>query len=65
MNNNQRFYNITNEQQLLIEILNTMYDDNLRQITNLNQSNIQIRNFIIQILNNNLNSDYIRQKTKG
>ena len=53
MNNIPRMYNISNEQLLLIDILNTMYNDNLRQITNLTDSNQQIRNLIIQILNTN------------
>ena len=53
--NNQRMYNISNEHLLLIDILNTMYNDNLRQITNLTDSNQQIRNLIIQILNTNNN----------
>jgi len=58
MSHNQP-YNITNEQLLLITILNGMYNDNLRQINNindsiysLNESNRQIRNLLIQILNN-------------
>ena len=54
MNSNQRTYTISNEQLLLIDILNTMYNDNLRQITNLTDSNQQIRNLIIQILNTNI-----------
>jgi hypothetical protein len=63
MNNPQRTYSISNEQLLLIDILNTMYNDNLRQITNLTDSNNQIRNLIIQILNtprrnNNNNNTY-------
>lgn len=49
--NSQRNFSISNEQLLLIDILNTMYNDNLRQITNLTDSNQQIRNLIIQILN--------------
>jgi hypothetical protein len=49
--NSQRNFSISNEQLLLIDILNTMYNDNLRQITNLTDSNNQIRNLIIQILN--------------
>jgi hypothetical protein len=53
MNSNQRTYTISNEHLLLIDILNTMYNDNLRQITNLTDSNQQIRNLIIQILNTN------------
>lgn len=56
MNNNQRTYSISNEHLLLIDILNTMYNDNLRQINNLTESNNQIRNLIIQILNNQNNS---------
>jgi hypothetical protein len=64
MNNPQRTYSISNEQLLLIDILNTMYNDNLRQITNLTDSNNQIRNLIVQILNtprrnnNNNNNTY-------
>jgi hypothetical protein len=53
-------YNITNEQQQLVNILNTMYNDNIRQINritdsiySLNESNRQISNLLIQILNNN------------
>jgi hypothetical protein len=57
-------YNVSNEHLLLINILNGMYVDNLRQINNLNdsiyslnESNRQIRNLIIQMLyNNNGNS---------
>ena len=51
--NSQRNFSVSNEQLLLIDILNTMYNDNLRQITNLSDSNNQIRNLIIQILNTN------------
>lgn len=60
MSNN---YRISNEQLMLINILNTMYNDNLRQITNitemlhnLNENNNQIRNLLIQLLNNQQNS---------
>ena len=53
MNTFQRRNSMINEQQLLIDILNTMYNDNLRQITNLTNSNMEIRNLIIQILNTN------------
>ena len=52
-------HNVSNEQLLLIEILNSMYNDNLRQINNftnyignLNENNTQIRNLLIQILQN-------------
>jgi len=53
MNSSERTYTISNEHLLLIDILNTMYNDNLRQITNLTDSNQQIRSLIIQILNTN------------
>ena len=63
MSHNSNLYNISNEQLLLINILNGMYNDNLRQINNLNQnittinnSNTQIRNLLIQILNNRRNT---------
>ena len=61
MNNNlnQVYSNISNENLLLIDILNNMYNDNLRQISNftnsinsLNESNSQIRNLLFQILYN-------------
>jgi len=52
-------YNITNEHLLLIDIINGMYNDNLRQINSLtdtinslNNTNTQIRNLLIQILYN-------------
>lgn len=49
---NQRQYsNVTNEQLLLIDILNRMYNDNLRQVQNLQTSNTLIMNLLIQILN--------------
>ena len=35
MSSNLNTYNITNDQSLLINILNTMYNNNLRQINNL------------------------------
>ena len=63
MSHNQP-YSITNEQLLLINILNGMYNDNLRQINNmndsiysLNESNRQISNLLIQLLNNTNNSN--------
>lgn len=60
--------NISNEQILLIDILNNMYNDNIRQIHNynrivndLNEKNNDIRHLLIQILNfsrrNNSNSN--------
>lgn len=57
MNSNQRIYNTSNEQLLLIDILNSMYNDNLRQITSLTDSNRQIRNLIVQILDTNNNNN--------
>jgi len=59
MSFNNNSYIVSNEQLLLIDILNSMYNDNLRQINNfttsinnLNENNTQIRNLLIQILNN-------------
>lgn len=58
MNNNPNTFGISNEHVLLINILNSMYNDNLRQINNitetfnnLNRSNNQIRNLLVQLLN--------------
>jgi len=55
--------NFTSEQSLLLNILNSMYNDNFRQINTLyesintlNESNIQIRNLIFQIMNIQNNS---------
>lgn len=52
-------YTISNEHLLLIDIINGMYNDNLRQINtltdtinSLNNTNTQIRNLLIQILHN-------------
>ena len=66
MSSNLNTYNITNDQSLLINILNTMYNNNLRQINNLvdmlnnlHNSNDEIRNLLIQILtlnDNNINN---------
>jgi hypothetical protein len=59
MSANANTFRISNEQILLINILNTMYNENLRQIDNLNEtlnnlnnSNNQIRNLLVQLLNN-------------
>jgi hypothetical protein len=64
-------YTITNEQLLLINILNGMYSDNLRQINSLsdsiyslNESNRQIRNLLIQILNTPSNSHNRRNSAR-
>jgi hypothetical protein len=58
MSNNSNAFRISNEQLLLLNILNTMYNDNLRQINtiqallnNLNNANNQIRNILIELLN--------------
>jgi len=58
--NNLNTFRTGNETLFLINILNTMYNDNLRQINNLtetlnnlNNSNNQIRNLLIQILHSN------------
>ena len=48
-NNNN---NISPEVSLLVTILNTMYNDNLRQIYSLQDSNIEIRRTIISLLSN-------------
>ena len=65
--NNTNNMNISNEHLLLINILNTMYNDNNRQIQNLNDQNNQIISIITDILhvpssnnrqnNNNQNSN--------
>jgi hypothetical protein len=45
-------FNNNNERMLLINILNTMYSDNSRQINNLTNSNNQIRSLIFRLLSN-------------
>jgi len=52
MSNNNSELNINQEHLLLINILNTMYNDNLTQINNLTSSNNDIRSLITRILNN-------------
>jgi hypothetical protein len=47
----QNNLNINNDYLFLISILNTMYNDNLRQINNLTNSNTEIRNHIVSLLN--------------
>ena len=61
-NSHSREYNISNENLLLIGILNSMYNDNIRQINNLSESihllndtNTEIRNLLTQILYTNTN----------
>jgi len=67
-NNHSREYNISNENLLLIGILNSMYNDNIRQINNLsesihllNETNSEIRNLLTQILNTNTNTNTNRR----
>jgi hypothetical protein len=64
MSNSSSSYDLNNEQLLLINILNTMYNDNIRQIYNcndtitlLNQTNTQIRNLLFQIFYNSNNNN--------
>jgi len=45
-------FNIGNEQLLLVDILNVMYNDNVRQINNLTESNNEIRRIITGLLSN-------------
>ena len=52
MSRNSSTFNISNDHLLLVDILNTMYNDNLRQIQNLTDSNNQIRNLMVSILYN-------------
>jgi len=52
MSENNSEVNINHEHLLLINILNTMYNDNLNQIHNLTASNNEIRTLITRILNN-------------
>jgi hypothetical protein len=52
MSRNSSTFNISNEHLLLVDILNTMYNDNLRQIQNLTESINQIRNLMVSILYN-------------
>lgn len=60
---NSNTYRLSNEQILLVNILNNMYNDNLRHINsitetlnNLVDTNNQIRNSLTQILNSNQNT---------
>ena len=56
-NSNSNTFSLSNETLLLINILNSMYNNNLRQINNLidnlNNSNNEIINLLIQILHGN------------
>lgn len=60
---NSNTFRLTNEQLLLVDILNSMYNNNLRQINSINEtlnnlveSNNQIRISLGQILNSNSNT---------
>jgi hypothetical protein len=62
-NSNSNTYRLSNEQLLLVNILNTMYNDNLRHINSITEtlnslldSNNQIRILLTQILNSNQGS---------
>jgi len=67
-NNNSNTFRNSNDILFLVNILNTMYNDNLRQINNLsetlnnlNNSNNQIRNLLVQLLNRNQGHGYSRR----
>jgi hypothetical protein len=62
MNPNSNIFRTNNEQVMLINILNTMYNNNIRQIDSITntlndlvESNNQIRDLLVQLLNNNNN----------
>lgn len=57
MSNNSSNFRVSDEHLALIDILNSMYNDNLRQIdnitntmNNLNESNNQIRNLLVRLM---------------
>ena len=65
-------YNISNEHIRLVNALERMYSDNIRQINgmtssinNLRSSNIQIRNSLLQLLNPTINTNYFRSDTRS
>jgi hypothetical protein len=71
MSNSSSSYDLNNEQLLLINILNTMYNDNIRQIYNcndtislLNQTNTQIRNLLFQIFYNSNNNNQNQNQSR-
>ena len=57
--------NIPNEQLLLINILNTMYNDNMRQINSLINSNNEIRSVITNLLTTNRNQNNNRYRNRN
>ena len=65
MSFNESNFRISNEHLLLINILNTMYNDNIQQINyvtntlnNLQQNNNHIRDLLIQLLGTEQNTTY-------
>lgn len=65
-------YRINNESLLLVNILNTMYNDNLRQINNLtetlnnlNNSNTEIRNLLVQLINTNQGNNHNTRRNQS
>lgn len=71
-NNNSNTFRGNNEILFLVNILNTMYNDNLRQINNLtetlnnlNNSNNQIRNMLVQLLNVNQGNGHNRHTRRN
>jgi hypothetical protein len=57
--NNISSNNVTDDQILLVNVLNVMYNDNMRQIQNLNDANNDIRRILISTLNSRLNNTRI------
>ena len=62
MNNNSS-NNVTDDQILLVNVLNVMYNDNMRQIQNLNDANNDIRRVLISTLNSRVNNTRIPNNT--
>jgi hypothetical protein len=57
--NNISSNNVTDDQILLVNVLNVMYNDNMRQIQNLNDANTDIRRVLISALNSRLNNNRV------
>jgi len=64
-NYNSDSSNISNERQLVLNILNKMYNDNVRQINHLSQSNNQIRNMLYNLYNTNNNTNNTNNNTNN
>ena len=58
--NNISSNNVTDDQVLLVNVLNVMYNDNMRQIQNLNDANNDIRRVLISTLSSRLNNTNTR-----